>query len=354
MIVASTLPAPIGDAGAEPVGGVVVSGQASIASQGSVTTINQSSQQAIVNWRQFSIAPQETVNFVQPNAFAVTLNRVVGNEQSVIAGALNANGRVFIVNSAGVLFTKSAEVNVGGLVASTLDISDSDFKAGKYIFSGNSTGSVVNQGNIHAQHGGYVALLGNNVSNDGVITATLGTVALASGEKITLNFGGNSLLDVTVDKGALKALVDNKGLIKADGGRVVMTARAADALLSAQVNNSGVVQARTMAGLMGGGAPKSGSIKLAAIGGKVRVGGRLDASAPKGGGGGVIDTSGSKVTIDKSAVVTTRSTHGKNGHWIIDPDGFTIGAGGDITGAALSAALGLNNVTAAIHVWRRR
>src|SRR5262245_27678735 len=105
-----------------PHGGSVVAGSAGISQTGAVTTINQSSQKAIINWQGFSIGPEATVNFNQPNSSAAALNRVIGNEQSVISGALNANGRVFIVNSAGVLFTKDAQVNVGGLVASTLDI----------------------------------------------------------------------------------------------------------------------------------------------------------------------------------------------------------------------------------------
>ena len=134
--------------------------------------------------------PKETVNFNQPSATSVTLNRVIGNEKSVIEGALNANGQVFIVNSAGVVFTKSAQVNVGGLVASTLDISNSNFLAGKYQFSGNSNASVVNLGNIQANPGGYVALLGNTVSNQGTITATLGTVADGLGQSGHLEHRG--------------------------------------------------------------------------------------------------------------------------------------------------------------------
>lgn len=329
---------------ANPLDGQVVSGQVDIASAGNLMTINQYTLAAIVNWRSFSIAPGEIVNFNQPTPYSTILNRVVGNEKSVIEGAMYANGQVFLVNSAGILFSKGAQVNVGGLVASTLDISNADFNAGKYVFSGNSTGSVVNQGTITANPGGYVALLGNNVSNEGVIEATLGTVALASGENVTLNFGGNSLVDVTVNKGTLNALVENKGAIKADGGRVVLTARAADALLSAQVNNTGVIQARTMADLMGG-PSRTGAIKLAAIGGKVRVGGRLDASAPQGGNGGKIVTKGSKVTVAPDADVTTSAPSGRPGDWIIESYGFKIGQNSDIGGGQLATLLGLNNVT---------
>lgn len=335
---------------ANPTGGVVVDGAATISSAGSVMNVAQSTNRAIINWQGFSIGAGETVNFLQPTALSVTLNRVVGNEQSVISGALNANGRVFLVNSAGILFGKDAQVNVGGLVASTLDISNSNFMAGNYVFSGSSTASVVNQGAIKASEGGYVALLGKTVSNEGAIKAKLGTVALASGEQMTLNFEGDSLLDVTIDKGTYEALVENKGLIEANAGQVVLTAKAADDLLSAQVNNSGIIMARTLADLTGGsssssGTVKVGKIKLLASGGTVNLSGKLDASARKGGDGGTIETSGNKVTVADSAVVTTASTSGATGSWIIDPDGFTIGVGGDITGAALTSQLASNNVT---------
>jgi filamentous hemagglutinin family protein len=127
---------------AGPTGGSVVAGSAGIQQSGNTTNINQSSNSAIINWQGFSIGAKETVNFNQPGSSSVTLNRVIGNETSVINGALNANGQVFIVNSAGVLFGKGAQVNVGGLVASTLDITNANFMAGNYTFSGNSSAST--------------------------------------------------------------------------------------------------------------------------------------------------------------------------------------------------------------------
>ncbi|BGE86285.1 GLUG motif-containing protein [Methylosinus sp. 3S-1] len=350
MTAIAALLAPPRCALANPAGGTVVDGSASISQSGSTTNIHQSTNRAIIDWQSFSVGAGETVNFYQPSSLSATLNRVIGNERSVIDGAINANGAVFLVNSAGVMFTHNATVNVGGLVASTLGISNSDFMAGNYRFSGSSAASVVNRGNIRASDGGYIALLGRTVSNEGAIVATLGSIALASGDKITLNFGGDSLVDVSIDKGTYKALVANKGLIQADGGRVVMTAKAADAVLSAQVNNSGIVQARTLSDLTGAaaahGTVRIGKIKLLASGGTTKVTGKLDASAPQGGRGGEIDTSGDRVKIADSAVITTASATGQNGNWVIDPDGFTIAAaGGDITGAMLSSQLGSNNVT---------
>jgi filamentous hemagglutinin family protein len=166
---------------AEPRGGTVVEGAAGISQAGSITNVDQSTNKAIINWQGFSVGANEAVNFHQPGASSVTLNRVIGNETSVINGAISANGQVFIVNSAGVLFGKGSQVNVGGLVASTRDISNQDFMAGNYTFSGTSNAAVINQGRIRAHGGGagggYVALLGKTVSNEGVISARLGTVS---------------------------------------------------------------------------------------------------------------------------------------------------------------------------------
>jgi filamentous hemagglutinin family protein len=320
--------------------GGVTSGSATIVQTGAVTNINQSTTKASINWQSFSTKPTETVNFNQPGASSITLNRVIGNEKSVLEGALNATGQVFLVNSNGVLFAKGSTVNTGGFVASTLNLTDADFNAGNYVFKASGgTGSVINMGTLTARDGGYVALLGNTVSNQGVISATKGTVAMNAGDRITLNFNGDSLLSVTLDEGTLNALVENKQAIYADGGRVILTAKAADELLAAQVNNTGVIQARTIDDL-------KGSIELYAHGGTTHVDGTLDSSAPTAGDGGAIETSGDHVKIADSAVVTTKATYGKTGSWLIDPTDFTIAAsGGDITGTLLSKLLGKNNIT---------
>ncbi|WP_421446347.1 filamentous hemagglutinin N-terminal domain-containing protein [Agrobacterium tumefaciens] len=333
---------------AAPTGGVVSAGQSSIANAPGVTTITQGSQNAAINWQGFSIGAGETVNFKQPNVNAVTLNRVVGSDPSKILGSLNANGRVFLVNPNGVMFAPGAQVNVGGIVASTLNISDTDLMAGRLKFSGTSTAGVSNQGSINAP-GGYVALLGANVSNEGIIAARMGSVALAAGQAVTLDVAGDGLLNVTVDRGAVNALVNNGGLIQADGGQVLMTAQAAGNLLHTAVNNTGVVQAQTID-------TRGGTIKL--LGdmqtGTVNAGGTLDASAPKGGKGGFIDTSAAHVKIAPNLKVTTASASGLTGSWLIDPSDYNIAAsGGDITGARLSEFLGSSN-HGPKHIGRRR
>jgi len=327
---------------AAPQGGKVSSGTANIATHGNVTQIDQTTAKAAINWQGFNVGLGETVDFKQPNAAAITLNRVVGNERSVIDGTVRANGQVFLINSNGVVFSKGSSVNTAGLVASTLNISDADFEAGHYTFSGDeSSNALINRGTLSASDGGYVALLGQNVSNTGLIVATTGTAALAGGKKISLNFQGNSLLSVSIDEGALAALVKNRGAILADGGKVILTAKAADDLLSAQVNNTGIIQARTLGDL-------KGNIDIRADGGSAHIGGTVDVSAPPGGDGGHIETRGNRVSIASDAVVDSSSEQGNTGSWLIDADSFNVAAmGADITGAQLGNLLDNNNITVA-------
>ena len=319
---------------AGPTGGTVVAGQANITGAPGSTVINQGSQNAVINWANFNINKGESVQFVQPNSNAVALNRVLGNDGTTILGKLSANGKVFIVNPNGILFGQGASVNTAGLVASTLDISNADFMAGNYKFSGNGSGRVLNQGSISAP-GGYVALLGANVSNEGTINARLGSVALAAGNAITLDVAGDGLLNVAVDRGAVGALVQNGGLIQADGGSVVLTAQAAGDLLKTVVNNTSVIEAHTID-------TRGGTIKLLGDmqSGTVNAGGTLDASAPVSGNGGFIDTSAAHVTMGDGLHVTTDAPHGLTGTWLIDPTDFTVAAtGGNKNGAFYSDLL---------------
>lgn len=271
---------------AAPAGGAVAAGGATIATTGTVTTITQTTSRTAINWQSFGIAAGESVNFVQPGSSSVALNRVLGPNPSAIFGNLSANGQVFLVNPNGVLFGNGASVNVGGLVASTLNIGDADFMAGRNSFSGSSRAAVTNQGTIHAP-GGYVALLGADVANQGTITSSLGSVALAAGQALTLDLTGDKLLSVTVDQGAVNALARNGGLIQADGGQVLMTTQAAGNLLATVVNNTGVIRAQTLQN-------QHGSIRLLGDmqSGTVSIGGTLDVSGPGGGqaGGSVTAT----------------------------------------------------------------
>jgi filamentous hemagglutinin family protein len=302
---------------AAPTGGTVTTGTATINQSGSITTINQSTNKASINWNSFSIAPHETVNFVQPSAQSITLNRVIGTTQSLIQGAMNANGHVFLINPNGVLFANGAQINVGGLVASTLNITDENFQAGNYVFEGNSQNSVLNMGTITANNG-YVAMMGQTVQNGGTIVATMGNVQMASGEKISLNLNGNSLVKLTIDQGTMDALVENKGLIKADGGQVYLTTQALNTILDGMVNNTGIIEAQTLGDV-------TGKVVLYAHGGTANISGTVDAS------GGFIETSGKALSVANGTTIKAKT-------WLIDPVNVTIDNSVDAIGGATVGA----------------
>ncbi|MES2077102.1 MAG: filamentous hemagglutinin N-terminal domain-containing protein, partial [Pseudomonadota bacterium] len=304
-----------------PGGAQLVAGQASVASNGAQMTVTQQSAQAILNWQRFDIGANAAVRFDQPSAAAVALNRVVGSDPSQIYGKLSSNGSVFLINPQGVLFGAGAQVNVGALAASSLGLSDRAFLDGKYEFSGAATaGAVRNAGSIAVATGGYVALIGPSVANSGSIRAPQGGVALAAGEQVAVDLRGDGLVGVRVTRGALKALADNAGLIAADGGQVVLTAAAADALTRSSVNNSGVVQAR---GLLADG----GSIRL--VGDGEVYAGALDVSSAHG-AGGRIAVAGAFVSLDGRL-----NADGARGGAI------DVAAGGNLSVAAAASAAGL-------------
>ena len=304
---------------AAPIGGQITAGSGNISQTASTTTILQSSQNLSLNWQGFNVAPNETVNFVQPGSNAIAVNRIQSSTGSQILGHLNANGQVWLINPNGILFGQNAQVNVGGIVASTLDVSDNAVGGNSVSFGGAGTGSIVNKGTITAASGGYVALIGNTVSNQGVITAALGTVALGGGSAATLTFSGDQLVHLQVDQSTLNNLVENNQLIQADGGQVTMTAGAKDTVLASVVNNTGVIYARTVS-------EHNGVITLLGgmKAGQVNVGGTLDASAPNGGNGGAIETSAAQVKIADNAVITASARNGQSGTWLIDPTDLTI------------------------------
>jgi filamentous hemagglutinin family protein len=373
VLAAAVLGTLTGTALALPNGNQTVAGQGSVAVSGSTMTVTQQSVNLSINWNGFSIGNGETVRFVQPSSSSVALNRVTGSDPSAIYGNLSANGQVFLVNPNGVLFGPSARVDVGGLVASTLDISDSDLAGRKFKFGSGNAGqsgppaAVLNQGKLTASPGGYIALLGGSVSNQGTISARLGTAALAAGGAITLDFSGDKLLNVKVDAGAYNALAENRQLINADGGTVIMTAGARDALLSTVVNNSGVIEARTVEN-RGGVITLLGTDANGHLTGTVKVGGTLDVSAPAdpnpAGGGtelraGFVETSGANVEIIAGAQVKAGAAQGRAGTWLIDPTDILINAaaagtiagtlngGGNVTQNTSSGGTDAGNITVA-------
>lgn len=295
-----------------PTGGQVVSGQSAITQNGNQLNIVQGSQKSIINWQSYNIGSNAEVNYIQNNANAISLNRVITGDPSAIFGKLNANGQVWLINPNGVLFGKGAQVNVGGLLASTLNIADDDFLGGKYQFTG-SNGSVINLGAITASQGGYVAMLASEVRNEGVISAMQGIVALAAGNAITLDFNGNGLINVQVDSASVNTLVENKHLIQVGGGQVLMSTKAANGLITSVINNSGKIEANSM--VNDGGVIRLTGAKTVINSGEISA----TSSSKKG---GTVHLLGDNVGMFNSASV---NVSGKTG-------GGTILMGGDFQG----------------------
>jgi len=365
--------------------------------------INQTTNKGIINWGTFNIGSAASVKFNQPNISSTTLNRVVGGGLSQIAGNLSANGNIILINPNGVVFQNGSSVNVGSIVATTMNLKDEDFLNNNLHFTRDeATGKVINQGTITATDKGYIALLAPTVQNEGVIKAVQGTVAFASGDAVTLDFDGDGLLHVEVDGATIDTLIENKALVQADGGLVYISSKAATDAYASTVSNSGTVSATSMSEVGGKivflGSDVSNSGTIEAIGknggGEILLGGDwqgsnsdiyheattltttqdsvIDASAiedgdggkvvlwsdinnadsvtiAKGtieakagvnsGDGGKIETSGA--SLDTSGVtINAGTTNGKSGLWLIDPYDYTI----DAT-AASNIASALNTTT---------
>ena len=263
---ASAQPAP----NARPLGGSVVGGAATISRTPNNTAINQSSQRAAIDWKSFDVGSQQRVTFNQPSSTAATLNRVTGPDPSRIAGRIDANGQVVLLNQSGVVFYKGAQVNTNGLVVSAIGMSNQSVKGfldtGKLALdqAGNPNARIDNQGTITIKQAGLAALVAPQVANSGVINAKLGHVVLAGAKTATLDLYGDGLLSLDVtnqvtqapankDGTTATALVTNTGVIVADGGTVQLTARAADGIVQNLVRAGGKIRAATMGDQTGSG-----------------------------------------------------------------------------------------------------
>jgi filamentous hemagglutinin family protein len=308
---------------AAPQGGTVTAGQASIQNSGALTTITQGSQRAAIDWRSFNVGANETVNFVQPNASAAILNRVVGNDPSAIFGRITANGQVLLINPNGILFGRTAQVDVGALTATTSNLSNADFMAGRLHFTepGKPGATVENQGRITVAEGGFAALVGRQVANSGVITARLGKVALAGGDAFVLDLYGDKLVNLIVDPAAMGALtdaqgqplaarVDHSGEIVADGGRVQLSVATVRQLVDNLINLSGVVRATSFT-------QAQGVISLHGDANtRVAVSGTLDTSGEQR--GGRIEATGRDVELQPGARLAATGGQGSiavGGDW---------------------------------------
>lgn len=307
-------------AAALPTDGQVAAGQATIQQAAPKSlTIQQTTEKAILNWKSFSIAADEAVRFAQPSVHSIALNRVVGVDPSIILGHLEANGRLFLINPNGILFGTGSQINVGGLLATTLQMRDEDFMAGRYLFAQDplkGLKSVVNRGAIHVSEHGFVILAAPAVSNEGIIVANLGTTLLGSGQKLTLDLMGDGLIQYALSEKVLdkvmgpdgqpvSSAISNSGTIQAAGGQVILQAKASGDVFSSVVNQSGVVRARTLMN-------HDGIVRLdGGDSGLVQIAGTVDASGlSTGQRGGQVSILGERVALQDHARIAVSGDAG--------------------------------------------
>ncbi|MCE5336366.1 MAG: CHAT domain-containing protein [Desulfobacteraceae bacterium] len=319
LFMASVLPAVAIDPGTLPTGGRIVSGRGNISISGNQMTVLQQQEKMIANWNTFNIGQNAGVTFIQPSSTSTALNRILDQNPSQILGSLKSNGQVFLLNPNGIIFGTTARIDVGGLVASSLQLSDADYLSGNFQFaSGASAGAIANYGSIITAEHGIVALIAPQANNYGTISAPSGTVALASGNRVALDFAGDGLIKLSVDESALNAAVRNNGAIKADGGQVIMTAKAAGDLTATVINNSGIIEANSIG-------KKNGVIVL--DGGETGIvsnSGSISAAGAKNGEtGGTITLTGDKVGLLAGSAIDASGYAG----------GGTVNIGGGWQGA---------------------
>lgn len=311
-----------------PQGGNVVAGSSTIgqASEGTLN-IDQTSARSVIEWQSFGIANGELVNFNLPSSTSVSVNRVVGGELSGIFGSLTSNGNVVLINPNGILFGANARVDLSGLVATTSDITNGNFMAGNLNFdiASPTSASVINQGHITIAEGGLAVFVAPGVANSGVITARLGRVSLASGNRFSVDMFGDGLVNLTLSDEMsgdildhngtpLSAYVENSGGIFAEGGRVALSVKAARSVVDNVINMSGVIEARTAY-------QRNGEIILdGGDSGIVNVTGTLDVSAPIANTkGGKVQVLGHNIGLFDNAVVNA-SGHAGGGEILVGGD----------------------------------
>lgn len=280
---------------AGPSDGIVSAGNAQILGQGSAAvTVNQASNRVVIDWQNFDTQSHESIQFNQPGANAIALNRITSGSHTQFDGTLKANGNVIVMNRNGVVFGQTSTVDVNGFIATTADIDNDRFmQDANPVFNkpGNPDAKIINKGQITAKQAGLVGFVAPQVINDGLIQAKLGKVKLESGDRFTLDLYGDGLVEVSASDAINQQLVSNSGKIAAEGGIIQMTAAQARDSVDNIISNTGILQASS--------ASQKGGVIILGGNGKVKVQGSLQASGKTGGD---IQITGKEIDVKKASI----------------------------------------------------
>jgi trimeric autotransporter adhesin len=281
---------------ANPTGPQVVNGSAQFQGLGTSNLKVTNSSNAIINWQGFSIPGGSITQFAQQSASSAVLNRVVGADISQIQGQLLSNGRVFLINPAGIVIGAGAVIDTAGFVGSTLQMLDGDFLAGKLKFSGDAkSGAIINHGWIRAGSGGNVVLVAPSIENSGVIQTDGGQIVLAAGQKLTIGSLDYEGVQFEIQAPTDSAL--NIGKLLADGGAV--------GVFAGTLKHSGDIRANALT------RDEAGRVVLKAQGDvTVAAGSTITADGKTGGAITFQSTNGTTLV---SGNVTAQGSDGKGG-----------------------------------------
>lgn len=252
-----------------PSNGKITQGNATITSSNNNMVINQGSDRVSIDWDSFNIGKEASVEYKQPDKISIAYNRVIGSNISTIQGKLKANGRVFLANPNGILFTKDAQVNVGAILVTTKDLEKfidkptTRYAQDQVTFNkknnNNINAKIINEGNINAEEGIY--LIGNNIVNKGNLNLTgkpeefikinsysgnleninsrHKTILIAATDSFTIKLDS---FEITLTGGEMANLIQNEGAIISND-KVELTAKGKEQLKNGIVNNLGLIEA---------------------------------------------------------------------------------------------------------------
>jgi len=255
---------------ANPSGATIVNGIVSF-NQPDTSTLNiTNSPGAIINWQQFNIGTNEITRFIQQNSTSAVLNHITSQNPSEILGTLSSNGRVFLINSNGIVFGKNSMIDTAGFVASTLNISNEDFLNNRLHFEDLANNAeILNQGFIHTSNDGEVILVAPHVSNEGAISVDQGKLLLAAGQSVTIDSLNYDNIEFEVQAPANNVV--NIGKLMSDGGSI--------GVFAGSIQNSGTVSANAIT------VDDAGTIRLVAQGDNTQNDATIQATSDTGNGG---------------------------------------------------------------------